>query len=82
MSHTAINQEHITDFEHISYFLKENNIPITSVLEIIFDNAYFTVLTEEIYNNFNIKLNNTTKTNIHWCEIDYLNELLKDNNCQ
>lgn len=41
MSDTIINQKHIKDFQHISYFLNENNIPITSVTEIIFDDAFF-----------------------------------------
>ena len=79
MSDTIINQEHIKDCQHISYFLNENNIPITSVTEIIFNDAFFGVPTEEIHKNFNVKLNNTPNTCINWCEIDYINELLKNN---
>jgi hypothetical protein len=79
MSDTIINQEHIKDFQHISYFLNENNIPITSVTEIIFNDAFFAVPTEEIHKNFNVKLNNTPNKCINWCEIDYINELLKNN---
>lgn len=80
---THITTEHITDFQHILYFLEENALSTQNINEINFENSWFTCNTESLNHSFNISLPNKEHVNhtiIHWSEIDYLNERLRDKN--
>ena len=74
MSSNIIYSDHITDFQHVLYFLTENNMSTSEIAHVNLDECHLKIKTKEIYNNFNVKLSKDLYQTIHWCEIDYLNQ--------
>lgn len=74
MSSNIIYSDHITDSQQILYFLTENNMSTSEIAYIDLGECHLKIKTNEVYNNFNVKLSKKLYQTIHWCEIDHLNQ--------
>ena len=74
MSSNIIYSDHITDFQHVLYFLTENNMSTSEIAHVDLDGCHLKIKTKEIHKNFNVKLSQDLHQTIHWCEIDHLNQ--------
>lgn len=78
MSRNFLGAINVQAFERIIHFMQENNIPTTQIIQIDFDEDYFSIPTETVSHNFDILLPDRPTTHVSWAGIDHVNSVLSN----